>query len=299
MHRIKVVLLLLFLLPLPGPVFAATWVDAVGRKVEIIEEPQRIISLVPSVTEILFELGLEDRIVGVTSFCTYPEQARKKPRVGSYSDPSLEALTLQQPDLVIISADSANPALITRMERLGLPVYVVYPRGIEETIAMISAVGQVTGKAQAGERMAQQLKDAVKQIEAAVAGRPRPRVLFCVMVRPLTVAGPDTLVGNLIKAAGGENVVPAGANRYPTWGGESLLLADPDLIIVSPHPGTPNPSDLFSVWPELKAIRENRIISVHPDWVHRPGPRLNLGLAALAEAIHGIGLNSADERERP
>lgn len=297
MNRVKLILFLFFLLLLPGVLCAAVWVDAADRQVEIADSPQRIISLVPSVTEILFALGLDEQIVGVTDFCTYPDAAREKPQVGSYSNPSLEAMTLQQPDLVIISADSASQALISKMERLDLPVYVVYPRGIDETVEMIRAIGLVTGKAQAGEQMAQRLEDSVMQVEAAVAGRQRPRVLFCVMVRPLTVAGPETMVGDLIKAAGGENVVTVGSNRYPTWGSESLLLADPDIIIVSPHPGTPNPKNLFSSWPELTAVKQNRIISVNPDWVHRPGPRLHLGLAALAEAIHGI--IPATDQEQP
>ena len=292
MSRIEIICLLLFSLLVPLPLSAATWTDAMGRSVEVPETPQRIVSLVPSVTEILFALGLDERIAGVTSFCTYPEQALSKPQVGGYTNPSLEAVMLQQPDLVFISADSTSPALLSRMERLGLSVYVVYPRGIEETIEMIRAVGQVTGTARRGEQLARRLTDSVAQVRAAVAGRQRPRVLFCVMVRPLTVAGPETLVGDLIETAGGENVVPAGPGRYPTWGAEALLLADPDLIVVSPHPGTPNPTDLFSIWPELTAVKENRIVSVTPDWVHRPGPRLGLGLVALAEAMHGIDLSA-------
>jgi iron complex transport system substrate-binding protein len=296
--RIDIICMLLVCLLLPAPSFAATWVDAVGRRVELSEAPQRIISLVPSVTEVLFALGLEERIVGVTSFCSYPERARSKPQVGGYSNPNLEAVLEQRPDLLFISADSANPALLARMEGLGLPVYVVYPRGIDETIAMIRAVGRVSGAATAGERLAQQLSATVARVKVLVAGRARPQVLFCVMVRPLTVAGPGTLVDDLLEIAGGENVVAAGSSRYPTWGAEALLLADPELIVVSPHPGTPNPAELFSGWPELKAVRQQRIVSVTPDWVHRPGPRLGLGLLALAEAIHGIDLSELIAQEQ-
>ncbi len=270
-----------------------------GRSVEIPVKPQRIVSLVPSVTEILFALDLGDRIVGVTRFCTYPEEAKSKPQVGDYSNPSLEAVLLQQPDLVIISADSASPALLSRMERLGLSVYVIYPRGIAETIATIRALGQVTGAALKGEQMARQLAATVEQVRTAVAGQKRPRVLFCVMVQPLTVAGPGTLVDDLITVAGGENVVPESPGRYPTWGAEALLLANPELIIVSPHPGTPNPADHFAAWPELSAVKKHRIVSVTPDWVHRPGPRLILGLASMLKAIHGINLETVSLPVQP
>jgi len=296
--RITILCLLFVCLLLPTPSFAAVWVDAMGRQVELPTQPQRIVSLVPSVTETLFALGLEKRIAGVTSFCTYPEEGRNKPQVGEYSKPNLEAITLQQPDLIFIAADSASPAFLARMEALGLSVYVVYPRGIEETIEMIRAIGRVTGVPTAGDRLAEKLATTMTQIKALVADLQQPQVLFCVMVRPLTVAGPETLVGDLIKTAGGQNIVAAGFNRYPTWGAEALLLADPDLIIVSPYPGTSNPADYFSAWPELKAVKQKRIISVPPDWVHRPGPRLGLGLLSLAEAIHGLDLSDLIAREQ-
>lgn len=291
MNWIKTIFLLIFILILPFQLSAATWPDALNRQVEVPENPQRIVSLVPSVTEVLFALGLNKQIVGVTSFCTYPEQALEKTQVGGYSDPSLEAITLLDPDLIFISADSSNPALLRKMEQLKLPVYVVYPRGIAETIEMIGAVGKVTGTPQEGARLARQLDDSLTKVRAAVANQRRPKVLFCVMVQPLTVAGPETMVGDLIEAAGGNNVVPSGTNRYPTWNNEALLLANPDIIIVSPHPGTPNPANFFSNWTELSAVKNQRIISLNPDWVHRPGPRLPLGLEALAKAFNGSQIN--------
>ncbi|HKL48436.1 MAG TPA: helical backbone metal receptor, partial [Desulfuromonadales bacterium] len=110
---------------LAAPASAARWTDAMGRTVEVPENPARIISLVPSVTEILFALGVGDRVVGVTDACTWPEQARTLPKVGSYSGPSLEAVLAQQPDVVFAAADMSAPAWVERLEDLGIPVYVV------------------------------------------------------------------------------------------------------------------------------------------------------------------------------
>lgn len=270
-----------------------------GRTVEVPEHPQRIVSLVPSITETLFALGLSEKIVGVTSFCYYPQEARRKPQIGSYADPSLEAILLQNPDLVLISADSASPALLAKMERLGLSVYTIYPKGLAETLAMFHEIGRVTGNPQGGEQLAEQLEATIETVRKAVAGRLQPNLLFCVMTQPLTVAGPDTMVGELIEVAGGKNIVPSGINRYPTWSREALLVADPDMIVVSPHPGTPDPFALFSSWIELSAVRNQRIVSVNPDWVHRPGPRLSLGLIALANAIHGIELPLSETADLP
>lgn len=299
MTRIACALLLLTGCLWAGSPQAASWTDAVQRKVELPSAPQRIVSLAPGVTETLFALGLEPQIVGVTRFCDYPQQARSKPQVGDYTNPNLEAILLQRPDLVFLSADAATPALLAKMENLGLPVYVVYPNDLNATLQMLRAIGEVTGKAAAGEKLARNLTDTLTKVQAAVKGRKRPKVLFCVMVQPLTVAGPATMVGDLIKAAGGENVVPDGTVRYPTWNYEALLVADPDLIIVSPHPGTPNPVDLFTSWTELSAVRNRRIISVEPDQVHRPGPRLPLGLTALAEAFHGVKLSPNRSQPSP
>lgn len=290
MRQIVCIVLLLSGCLWAGSSQAATWTDAVKREVELPAAPQRIVSLAPGVTETLFALGLEQQIVGVTRFCDYPEAARHKPQVGDYTDPNLEAILLQRPDLVILSADAATPALLAKMENLGLTVYVVYPNDLKATLQMLRALGQITGKAQAGESLAKELTDALARVQTAVKGHKPPKVLFCVMVQPLVVAGPATMVGDLIKAAGGDNVVPDGLTRYPTWNYEALLVADPDLIIVSPHPGTPNPVDLFASWTELAAVRNRRIISVEPDWVHRPGPRLPLGLTSLAEAFHNLKL---------
>ena len=264
----------------------AVWTDALGRRVEAPDRPGRIVSLVPSVTEILYALGVQDRVAGVTRFCTYPPEALAKPKVGGYADPSLEAIVALAPDLVLASADATPPALIRRLEALGIPVYVVYPRSLDATVDTIRRIGRVVGAARAGERLAGELRRAADDVRRRVRDRARPGVLLCVMVEPLVVAGPGTLGHDLIEAAGGRNVVPPGPSRYPTWGPESLLAADPDVIVVSPHPGQPAPGRLLDRWPELKAVANGRVVEIPADWVHRPGPRLARGLRALARALH-------------
>ncbi len=265
---------------------AAEWTDALGRRVDVPGRPRRIVSLVPSVTEVLFAVGAGDRLVGVTRFCTYPPEARNLPQVGGYADPSLEAIVALSPDLVFGAADSTPPALIRRLEALGIPVYVVYPRSLADTVATIRQVGRVAGVPGGGQAVADHLEATVETVRRAVQGLPRPEVLLCIMVRPLVVAGPGTLGHDLVEAAGGRNVVPPGPSRYPTWGAESLLAADPEVIIVSPHPGEPFPVRFFGRWPELRAVASGRVVPIESDWLHRPGPRLAQGLRALAEALH-------------
>ncbi|MFO7982236.1 MAG: helical backbone metal receptor, partial [Desulfuromonadales bacterium] len=210
---------------------------------------------------------------------------RSLPKVGSYSGPSLEAVLAQQPDVVFAAADMSAPAWVERLEDLGIPVYVVYPRSLKGTARAIREIGQVSGVPEKADQMARRLEDAAKRIRTQKTPDDSLRTLVAVMVEPLVVASPRTLVGDLLEIAGGENIVPAEGGRWPTWGPESLLTSDPEVIIVSPHPGAKDPEAYFRRFPELQAVRNNRIVTIDPDWLQRPGPRLVLGMEALADAL--------------
>ena len=278
-----------------SPALSATWTDAVGRSVQVPDGPQRVVSLVPSLTEILFALNLGDRLVGATQFCTYPPEAAQVPRIGNYMQPSLEAIVASHPDLVFASADMAAPALVAQLDKMGIATFVVAPHDLDSTVATIRTIGAVMGAAATADQLAQEMEEAFCRIRAAIENRPRPRVLLAIMVNPLTVAGPNTLGHNLIEVAGGSNVVPAGPGRYPTWSMEAVLAADPDVIIVSPNPGEANPAAHFAGWPQLRAVRDNRVITIpDPDWVYRPGPRLVRGIKVMVQALHGIELPIKD-----
>ena len=273
------------------PVCAEQVRDALDRQVGGDSIPQRIVSLAPAVTEILFALGLSDEIIGVTSFCNYPEQARSKPKIGEYASPNLEILAAMQPELVVMAADSSSPELLSRLEGLGIEVYIAYPRSVADTAVLIRSLGQLLGKAEAASALAHKMEQTVACAQRLTARRPKVRVLCTVMSQPLVVAGRQTLLDDLIRIAGGENVVPEGPGRYPTWGIESVLSADPDLILVSPHPGQNDPSAFYRKWPQLKAVRNGRLASVEADWIQRPGPRLALGLRALTRALHSVDVD--------
>lgn len=268
------------------PTFGEQFEDALGRKVELNHPPQRILSLVPAVTEILFALGLEERIVAVTEYCTYPPAAKDLPKVGEYADPGLENILLFRPDLVIASADMNRPALVERLEALKIPVYVVYPHTVDETLKTIKDIGQVSGAGIEAENITVMIRAQIAALQKKIAGKNHPEVLEVVMLHPLTVAGPKTFVDDIIHLAGGNNVVTEGPSRYPTWNPEALLTADPEAIIVSSYPGQPDPWQFFAQWSQLRAVRNAKIIHIEADWIHRPGPRMILGIKALAQALH-------------
>lgn len=265
---------------------AAVVIDAVGRRVEVPERPQRIISLIPSIAETLFAIGAGERLVAVTDYTNFPAAAKQIPSIGSYADPSLETILSYQPDLIIATTDGTPLALVQQLTRLKLPVFVISSHTIATALTAIETLGKITASEAAATALVSDIRKRLAVINNHLTARPPVQVLACVMLQPLVVAGPGTFVDDLVRHAGGNNVVPPGPSHYPTWNMEALLRADPDVIVVSAHPGQPAPAVIFDNWPQLQAVRGQRIKIMEADWIHRPGPRMILGIEALAKALH-------------
>jgi iron complex transport system substrate-binding protein len=259
-----------------------------GRRVRIPDHAARIVSLAPSITETVFVLGDGDRLVGVTDFCDYPPEAARKPRVGGISTPSFEAILSLRPDLIIATSESNYAEHVERLVSLGLPVYVVQPVDFETVLESIDRIGRVLGReAAARARVAAMRRDA-DAIARAVAGSPRPRVLYVVWPNPLIAPGRGTLITELIQRAGGESVTGAEPLPYPRLSLETVVERRPDRIIVGRH-GQGTVEELLRGWERLgsvSAVREGRVFGVDGDLVHRPGPRMIEALRALARVIH-------------
>jgi iron complex transport system substrate-binding protein len=269
------------------PARAEVYKDALERSIYLEQTPHRVVSLVPSVTETIYALDAQEQLIGVTDFCNYPKEAATKPSVGAYNSPSIESIALLEPDLVIIAADMATPAMLDNLLKLKIPVYAVYPRSLEATIAMLRGVGKLLGHAERGETLAYQLQSRVEQLQYEVEQAQlahAPRVMISIMVEPLVIAGVDTLPGEMLECVGGINIAGKGS-RYPMWNMETVLAHNPDIIIVSPHPGTSSPQNFFQRFSHLRAVQNDMVISIPADWLQRPGPRVLKGLNALREAI--------------
>lgn len=272
----------------PPAGWAGEVTDMLGRRVRIPDHATRIVSLAPSITETVFVLGDGDRLVGVTDFCDYPPEAARKPRVGGISTPSFEAILSLRPDLIIATSESNYAEHVERLVSLGLPVYVVQPVDFETVLESIDRIGRVLGRdAAARARVAAMRRDA-DAIARAVAGSPRPRVLYVVWPNPLIAPGRGTLITELIQRAGGESVTGAEPLPYPRLSLETVVERRPDRIIVGRH-GQGTVEDLLRGWERLgsvSAVREGRVFGVDGDLVHRPGPRMIEALRALARVIH-------------
>jgi len=272
--------------PLPGQ--TRTFNDELGREIKVSFPPQRIVSLAPSVTEILFALGLEDRIAGVTSYCDFPEAAKSKEKVGDTLNPNPERLIALKPDLVVITTASQLEKLSRQLGELNIPVYVTESKTVRGVIASISKLGEVTGTTARAVVITGEMEQRVRNVENRVRSLPKPRVFYVLQTAPLITAGRNTFINNLIQLAGGESITGNETADYPQLSRETAIARAPEVIVIPFTHGTEivKEDDVrrdFSVTP---AIRANRIVKVNPDLIDRPGPRIVDGLEQLAQGLH-------------
>jgi iron complex transport system substrate-binding protein len=276
------------LLAIAPPAAAFSARDMLGREVALAAPPARIVSLVPSVTEILYALGADARVVGVTDFCDYPPAARRKPSVGGMINPNLEAVVALRPDVVIATTEGNREETFAQLERFGIPTYLVVAHRVRDVTDLIARLGALTGRVDAAGPLLARIERRVAAVTSAVAPRPRLRVLYVLWPEPLIVPGRQALVTELIGLAGGESVTAGAADAYPRLSLEAAVAKAPEVIILANHGGQTGPID-EEKWrrlTSLRAVRSGRLQRVDGNLLHRYGPRVADGLAELARAIH-------------
>jgi iron complex transport system substrate-binding protein len=261
------------------------FVDEQGRSVKINPEPHRIISLAPSVTETLFALGLGDRIVGVTSYCDYPPEAAQKERVGDTLRPGMEKIVALKPDLVIASTASQLEQFVRRLDELGVPIYVTNPRGIDDVLASIERIGEITGAEERAVELTRALRARIDATEQRVAPLEKQRVLFILGTEPLITAGATSFVTDLITRAGGKSISDDAPGDYPQYSLETAVAKQPEVIFLQA-----GESELPSRLKQTPAARSGRVYRLNDDLLLRPGPRIVEGLEQMAEKIQGSGI---------
>ncbi|MBO0863065.1 MAG: cobalamin-binding protein [Chloracidobacterium sp.] len=265
-----------------------SFTDGLGRAVSIASNPQRIVSLAPNLTEILFALGLENRVAGVTNYCDFPEAAKAKEKVGDTLRPNLEKIISLKPDLVVISTASQLENLTRRLDQLAIPVYVTNPRSVREVAASIRSLGEVTGTSERASVLAGEMESRIAAVERRVNELPKPRVLYVLQIGPLITAGRNTFINDLINIAGGKSISGEETADYPQFSRETVVARAPEVIVAPSNHGVElvKESDLRRDFSTTPAIRSNRIVWVTPDLVDRPGPRIVDGLEQLAKGLH-------------
>ena len=269
--------------------FSATFTDEVGRRVELAGPPQRLISVAPSVTEVLFSMGLGEKVVGVSTYCNYPPEAQKKEKVGGYITPSLEKIIALRPDLVIGTADGNLKSFVSKLAGLGIPVYISNPQSVSEVMTSILRIGEVTFSQSAARRVVDSMKAKMEGVREKVQGRPRPRVLHVLSYDPLMSSGKGTFVDDLIRIARGINIAENAKGKHPRYSMEEVIAQDPEVIILSSMISKDPLADQrqwWQRWREIAAVRLSQIYIIDSDMTLRPSPRIVEGLEEMARAIH-------------
>lgn len=250
--------------------------------------PQRIVSLAPAMTEILFGLGVGERVVGVTSFCDLPPQARQRPKVGGMANPSLEAVMALKPDLVVMTADGNPKEAAQRLKRLGVATHVFRGRRLREIPGEIRDLGRSVEAGREAQRLASDLERnlAESSRRAASATGTRKKALFVIWPEPLIVAGPGTLIDDALSLVGFENIAEDAAVPYPRFSVEEVLRRSPDVIIIGKGHGEMAPlrGKLLKRLERLPAVRHGHVLCAG-DALYRPGPRIPDGIAELSRAL--------------
>lgn len=265
--------------------------DQLGRAVNLKRIPGRIVSLAPSNTEVLFALGLGDKVVGVTELCDYPPEAMKKERVGTFMAPDVEKIVALAPDL-ILATSMHRGRIIPELEKRGFVILGLSPHNLEEVFQGLRLVGQVTGSQRAISEIVGRMRARVRKVLARVeeCSQIRPRVLLVVWHDPLWTAGQGTVVHDLISKAGGANVF-GDLNGFGPVDLELVVERDPQVIIVCTGHGAAKglPFRWAKAEPRLEeteARRLGRIYQIDADLITRPGPRAIDALELFARFIH-------------
>ncbi len=242
----------------------------------------RIISLAPSVTEILFAIGLSQEIVGVTPYCDYPAEARAKPKVG-YVHPTIESIAALRPDLVLATRRSMQPDVLGKLEQMKIPAYGLEAKTLEDILSHIQTLGRMLGRSGAADALAAEMRLRITEIKATTESLPRPRVLYVLKRKPLISVGPGSFIHQVIEVAGGVNAAPANS-AYPRLTLDQMLTGDPEIIVVPA--GAVEDASLWPGCTTVSAVRHGRIHPISGDLLNRPGPRIVQGLNALARILH-------------
>ena len=270
-----------------------TITDDLGREVTIEGTPQKIVSLAPSNTEILYALGLEDKLVAVTEFCNYPEDALSKEKVGGYGDVDIEKIVVINPDL-ILAEDLHKHEVIPALERLGFTVIALVPHNFQEVMDSIMLIGRVTGVEEKALQIVDDMSKKIKTITDEtdkINQEEKPKVLYVIWHEPIMSVGSDTRIHELIEKAGGVNIAAVAGEGYPTLTLEEIINTNPQVIMVNEEDYEGGDISRQFILNESRlavvdAFINGQIYGINADLTNRPTPRIVEALELMAKMIH-------------
>lgn len=253
------------------------------------DHPKRVIAFAPSITEIIFALGLEDRLVGATQFSIYPPAAVKLPKVGSYVHLDVERIVSLNPDLCIAVKDGNPITVVRKLETVGIPVYSVDPRDLTAVMDTMTEIGRLMDAEDQAESVVAEMTDRVSQVDKQIAGADhRPGVFIQIGISPIVSTGTPTFIHKLIERAGGSNLAQ-GRTPYPRFSKEQVIGLWPEVFIIADMARDvvfEQVKKEWKQWRDLPAVKNNRIHLVDSNIFAHASPRLVEGLEILAQLIH-------------
>ena len=254
--------------------------------------PTRIVSMAPNLTEILFALGLDAQIAGVTNESDYPPAAIRKRRVGSFWQPGIEPIIATRPDLVVTLGFQQHRDLARRLDRMGCDCRVMDVETVDDLFDTIRVLGRSTGRQVEARRLENEMRLKLVRIRETTTDLPRVKVLWVVQREPLRVAGRETFVNEIIELAGGENAIGPTLHKYPPIGAEQVIASSPEVIIEPAMVGTDLDGQrrqamaYWSRFENVPAVANGRICVVDGDLVSRLSPRLPAGVGTVARCLY-------------
>jgi len=275
--------------PLPPPPAYRQVTDEIGRTIRVPRSIHRIVSLAPNLTETIYALGLQDRLVGDTDYCDFPPDARQKAKVGGAVNPSLEAIASLHPDLVLVTKNLNRLETVNALDSLGIPSYATDPHTVEAIIASTERLADLLGAPESGTALGKDMERRIAAIKDRVAALPLRSVLFVVWTEPLISIGKDTFIADALQHAGAVSVIDSSQN-WPHINLEEVVRLQPEfLVFAESHPDnaahtTDTLADLPG-WRILDAVKHHRF-AVISDAVNRPAPRIASAIEELARQLH-------------
>ena len=261
--------------------------DDAGRQVSIPAKVDRVVSLAPNLTEIVFAVGAGDRLVGRTSYCDFPAEAKAIPEVGDTLHPSLERIIALKPQVVLVSTASQLEVFTQQLTGQNIAVFVTDPHDLEGVFRSIGQIGEIVGKKDGANLLVQKLRERTNAVEQAVKQKQPVKVFYQVSGEPLYTAGHDAFVTDLMRRAGAASVTADVPGAWPKYSNESALAARPEAIIL-PSGGSMGAANanVAEALRESPAVLQGRVYKINDDHLARPGPRSVDGLEEMARALH-------------
>jgi iron complex transport system substrate-binding protein len=257
--------------------------DDLNKRVALPMVVKRVVSLAPSVTENVFAVGAGDRLVGVTSYCDYPEGARSIAKVGDTMTPNMETIVALKPDVVIVSTASQIEAFTKTLEENHIAVYVMDPKSLDGVFASLEKLGRMLGTEETVAALLPALKSRVEDVAARLRNEPSTKVLVQISKEPLFTIGRSAFLTSALTKAGGVSVTSDVESAFPKLSKETAATLNPEVIILSDSEDNQEPNEAFKNSP---AVRNGRVYKINADIISRPGPRLVDALEQIARDLH-------------